>query len=171
VAITADGVHAVSASLDKTVKVWELKTGTLLHSLNGHGESVQAVAITVDGTQAVSYNLSQLATAVSILEKLRISHLGKTAEKEFGAAGVISLFNSCSVPCSFPVRSLLRISAVRQKNLTMPMESRFLNAWREKAAVFSLYFSLLMGIRGRDGFAGDWHHRHSSCCFVAAVAS
>jgi hypothetical protein len=99
---------------------------------------------------------------VSIFEKLRISHLGKAAEKEFGAAGVISLFNPCSVPCSFPVRSLLRISSVRQKNLKMPMESRLSNAWREKTAVFSLYFSLLTGIRGRDGFAGDWHHRQQS---------
>jgi hypothetical protein len=82
---------------------------------------------------------------VSIFEKLRISHLGKTAEKEFGA-GVIFLFNPCSVPCSFPVRSLLRISSVRQKNLKIPTESRFLKCLAEKTAVFSLYFSLLTGI-------------------------
>jgi hypothetical protein len=66
-----------------------------------------------------------------------------------------------SIPVLFPALSLLRISSVRQKSLKMPMESRFLNAWREKTAVFSLYFSLLTGIRGRDGFAGDWHHRQT----------
>jgi hypothetical protein len=33
----------------------------------------------------------------------------------------------------------------------------------EKMAVFYLYFSLLTGIRGRDGFAGDWHHRQTVC--------
>jgi len=32
-----------------------------------------------------------------------------------------------------------------------------------KAVAISLYFSLLTGILGRDGFAGDWHHRHSVC--------
>jgi hypothetical protein len=87
-----------------------------------------------------SYNLSQRATAISIFEKLRISHLGKIAEKEFVAAGVISLFNPCSVPCSFPVRSLLRISSVLQKNLKMPMESRFLNACRKKRQHFPCIF-------------------------------
>ena len=33
---------------------------------------------------------------------------------------------------------------------------------RSKVAPISLYFSLLTGICGRDGFAGDCIHRHNS---------
>jgi hypothetical protein len=68
-----------------------------------------------------SYNLSQLATVVSIFEKLLISDLGKTAEKESGSA-VLFPYSS---PVLFPAPSLLRISSVRQKNLKMRMESSF----------------------------------------------
>src|SRR6266481_4255719 len=51
----------------------------------------------------------------------------------------------------------------QKKNLKMPMESMFCMPWWVKALAFSLYFSLLTGIFGRDGFARDWHHRHSVC--------
>jgi hypothetical protein len=32
---------------------------------------------------------------------------------------------------------------------------------KAKAIGVSLYFSLLTGSLGRDGFAGDWHHRQT----------
>jgi hypothetical protein len=95
--------------------------------------------------------------------KKSISHLDEAAELEFGAAGVISLFNPCFVHCSFPVRSLLRIGSVPEEKPEMPMESMFCMPWWGKALAFSLYFSLLTGISGRDGFARDWHHRQTVC--------
>jgi hypothetical protein len=33
----------------------------------------------------------------------------------------------------------------------------------EKAQHFPVYFSLLTGIQGRDGFAGGWHHGQTVC--------
>jgi hypothetical protein len=54
VAITPDGQAAVSASSDHTLKVWDLKSGTLRHSLEGHSGDVNAVAVTPDGQAAVS---------------------------------------------------------------------------------------------------------------------
>ena len=96
VAVTRDGTRAVSASDDKTLKVWDLghgsrsapskgtpprvsavavtprrqarrlrlrrqdaeglgpRTGQLLRTLEGHADSVAAVAVTPDGTRAVS---------------------------------------------------------------------------------------------------------------------
>ena len=54
VAITPDGQAAVSASDDNTLKVWDLKSGTLRLSLEGHRKSVNAVAVTPDGQAAVS---------------------------------------------------------------------------------------------------------------------
>ena len=54
VAVTADGKRAVSASWDKTLKVWDLETGRALRTLEGHSDSVLGVAVTADGKRAVS---------------------------------------------------------------------------------------------------------------------
>jgi len=54
VAVTADGCHVVSASNDKTVKVWDLQSGQLLRTLVGHSSWVTAVAVTADGCHVVS---------------------------------------------------------------------------------------------------------------------
>jgi WD40 repeat protein len=54
VAITPDGRFVVSASGDKTLKVWDLNSGTELRTLSGHTDGVNAVAITPDGKLAVS---------------------------------------------------------------------------------------------------------------------
>jgi WD40 repeat protein len=54
VAITADGQLAVSASQDKTLKVWELKTDRVLRTLEGHSAYVMGVAMTANLHLAVS---------------------------------------------------------------------------------------------------------------------
>ena len=54
VTITADGRRVVSASEDKTLKVWDLETGREERTLQGHQNSVYAVAITPDGRWVAS---------------------------------------------------------------------------------------------------------------------
>jgi WD40 repeat protein len=54
VAVTPDGERAVSASLDKTLKVWDLEAGRPLRTLEGHSDSVLDIAVTADGSRAVS---------------------------------------------------------------------------------------------------------------------
>ena len=54
VAITPDGRHAVSASYDNTLRVWDLESGQSVRTLEGHSDSVHGVAITPDGRRAVS---------------------------------------------------------------------------------------------------------------------
>jgi WD40 repeat protein len=44
----------VSASSDRTVKVWEISSGRLLRALAGHSEHVYSVSVTPDGTRGVS---------------------------------------------------------------------------------------------------------------------
>ncbi|WP_437747128.1 AAA family ATPase [Sorangium sp. So ce1504] len=53
-AISPDGQRIVSASHDKTLKVWDLATGKLLSSLEGHSDGVMACAISPDGPRIVS---------------------------------------------------------------------------------------------------------------------
>ena len=54
VAVTPDGQRAVSASGDRSLKVWELGAGTLLRSLEGHTDFIWALVVTPDGQRAVS---------------------------------------------------------------------------------------------------------------------
>ena len=54
VAVTPDGRRAVSASDDKTLKVWDLESGRELRTLDGHSADVTGVAVTPDGRRAVS---------------------------------------------------------------------------------------------------------------------
>ena len=54
VAMTPNGKFAVSGSMDKTVKVWDLPRGEVLRELVGHNELVSAVAIDAKGKIAVS---------------------------------------------------------------------------------------------------------------------
>ena len=54
VAVTPDGGRAVSGSLDRTLRLWDLGTGQRVRTLEGHTSSVRAVALTPDGRRAVS---------------------------------------------------------------------------------------------------------------------
>jgi WD40 repeat protein len=54
VAVSPDGRHAVSASEDHTLKVWDLETGRELRTLTGHSAPVSGVSINPDGRRAVS---------------------------------------------------------------------------------------------------------------------
>src|SRR5207248_7676156 len=45
---------ALSASLDNTLKVWDLESGQELRTLAGHSSIVYGVAVTADGRRAVS---------------------------------------------------------------------------------------------------------------------
>jgi WD40 repeat protein len=50
----ADGRHALSASNDRTLRLWDLKSGRSIRQLEGHTDRVSAVAVTPDGRRTVS---------------------------------------------------------------------------------------------------------------------
>ena len=54
VAVSADGRLALSASADRTVKVWDLTSGQELRTLAGHAGEVSSVAVSADGRLALS---------------------------------------------------------------------------------------------------------------------
>ena len=50
----ADGKHAVSASIDGTLKLWDLRIGCALRTLKGHTALVSSVVVTVKGDRMAS---------------------------------------------------------------------------------------------------------------------
>ncbi len=53
-AVTPDGHRVVSASADRTLKVWDLDSGRALATLQGHASLVLGCAVTPDGRRVVS---------------------------------------------------------------------------------------------------------------------
>jgi len=54
VAITNDRTMIISASYDKTIKVWNYDTGEEIKTLIGHSECIFSIAISKDGVKIVS---------------------------------------------------------------------------------------------------------------------
>ena len=52
--MSPDGRRVVSASLDHTLKVWDVATGECVATLEGHSQYVQCVAVFPDGQSVVS---------------------------------------------------------------------------------------------------------------------
>jgi len=53
-AVTSDSRRLVSGSADKTIKLWNLETGTLIHTMAGHDKAVMSFTIANDNKWIVS---------------------------------------------------------------------------------------------------------------------
>ena len=53
-ALSGDGRYIVSGCRDRTVAVWDFRTGARLHELTGHHGEVNSVALSGDGRYIVS---------------------------------------------------------------------------------------------------------------------
>jgi WD40 repeat protein len=58
-AVTPDGRRVVSASVDQTLRVWDLESGRAVATLVGHTAWVSACAVTPDGRRVVSASVDQ----------------------------------------------------------------------------------------------------------------
>ena len=60
VAVTPEGERAISASSDRTLRVWDLEKGQLVRTLEGHLDGVNVVVPMPDGRRAISGSADHL---------------------------------------------------------------------------------------------------------------
>ncbi len=60
-AYSPDGTRIVTASDDKTARIWDARTGAQLAVLSGHGDRVDSAAYSPDGTRIVTASLDKTA--------------------------------------------------------------------------------------------------------------
>jgi WD40 repeat protein len=58
---SADGSRIVTASQDRTAKVWDARTGTEALSLKGHTDAVISASFSADGTRIVTASQDRTA--------------------------------------------------------------------------------------------------------------
>jgi WD40 repeat protein len=95
VKVTQDGVHAITASKDHTLVVWETGTGKRLRALKGHTGAVTLLAVTKDGNTAVSgskdntVRVWDISTgkAKQVLKVPELSALALTPDERFIVTG------------------------------------------------------------------------------------
>ena len=78
VAISPDGQTLVSGSTDETIKLWDLASGQLSHTLKGHQAGVLSLAISADGQTLASSSRDRTLK----LWDLPSQQLAKTLENE-----------------------------------------------------------------------------------------
>ncbi|KAJ7501569.1 WD40 repeat-like protein [Mycena galericulata] len=54
VCFSPDGLQAITGSKDNMVRIWDLSTGSELHTLEGHEDTVNSVSFLPDGLRAIS---------------------------------------------------------------------------------------------------------------------
>ena len=73
--LTPNGRRAVSGSLDRTARVWDLDNGRELHVLGGFLTEVNVLALTPDGHRAISASSEQFVLRVWDIESGRELHV------------------------------------------------------------------------------------------------
>ena len=85
-AMSADGRHFVSGSVDRTVKFWDTDSGKIIHTVSGHEGEVLAVAISSDGKMAVSASRDQTLKVWNVNEGKELVTLQEHSGMVFSAA-------------------------------------------------------------------------------------
>ncbi len=93
---SADGRHLVSASRDKSAKVFDIESGQLLSSYTGHGASVGGVSFLPDGKQVVSTGVDKK------IHRWNIADAKRVATADIGATGFKTIVTDqfVIVPCA-----------------------------------------------------------------------
>ena len=98
VALSADGTHALSGSQDRTLKLWNMQSGTLRHTFEGHASSILSVALSTDGMRALSGSsdrtMKSWNTDTGTLERTFIGHSSSVLSVALSTDGAYALSGS-----------------------------------------------------------------------------
>jgi WD40 repeat protein len=90
-AFSPDGSRIVTASSDKTARIWEIATGRELAVLRGHDGDVSSAAFSPDGSRAVTASLDNTACIWDIATATQIAvlrgHDGDVSSAAFSPDG------------------------------------------------------------------------------------
>jgi WD40 repeat protein len=95
-AFSPDGKTILSSSNDKTVRLWDIETGQLLHLLTGHRDRVKCVGISPDAQMLLSCSAD---SEVKAWDKRRLNHK-KTGDNRYtikASSSPITLVNALPV--------------------------------------------------------------------------
>jgi WD40 repeat protein len=86
-----DGRHVLTASSDKTTRVWDAETGRLLLTLDGHREPVVSVAFSPDGRHVLAASVDGSASLWRLddgkLQRRLEGHTGEVSAASFSPTG------------------------------------------------------------------------------------
>ncbi|MFO0757869.1 MAG: AAA family ATPase [Byssovorax sp.] len=80
-AISADGRRVLSASADKTLRLWDIQSGQLLATLTGHTEEVTACALSPDGKLAASAAADRTLRLWDLASRACVASLRRRSER------------------------------------------------------------------------------------------
>uniref|UniRef100_A0A1I8A374 Small ribosomal subunit protein RACK1 n=1 Tax=Steinernema glaseri TaxID=37863 RepID=A0A1I8A374_9BILA len=81
VSVSLDGIHAVSSSWDKTVRLWNLERGTCLNVFQGHTKDVLSVTFSPKNFQIISTSRDQTIKVWNALGICKIKSVGDLQTK------------------------------------------------------------------------------------------
>ena len=93
VCVTADGLHVVTGSADKTACVWRFSDGACLKTLKGHTGWLNSVCVTADGLHVVTGSDDKTACVWRLSDGETL-----TSEEKPPATTAPSAFSSSSTP-------------------------------------------------------------------------
>ena len=79
VAFLPDGRRAVTASWDRTAKVWDLTTHLVIRVLVGHTDSIRGIAVSADGASLASASFDGTVSIWDLVwsrERITLKHPG-----------------------------------------------------------------------------------------------
>jgi hypothetical protein len=97
-AYSPDGARIVTASGDRTARIWDARTGAQLTVLSGHGDSVISAAYSPDGTRVVTASLDKNARIWDARTGAQLAALSGHGDSVISAA--YSLDGTCIVTAS-----------------------------------------------------------------------